>query len=376
MYAMLGLLLVTATWCFVRGWRTGKIAYWIAFGVLAGLAMYTQQLAAFYLAPLGLIPLLARRRDQLAHMMLGAGIAVIIYLPWLVNLPGQFGKLGTYWITKERAQPIVTLWSFIFAELPVTSAIILIVSMLTLVLLTVFLLYRAWDTFRYHRPDRNPLALLLYLTLVPMLLMWLLSQWRPVYLTRALLPSALMAYIALAWLMTRARLPRPLIGFIAIPWTITILLGLYAHYTWNTFPRPPFDKVDRSIAADWQPGDRIVHANKITMLPMVYYNRQLAQSYIRDIPGSGEDTLAYPTQQALGLLANDCAAAAAKGSPRVWFVIFREQIEQQNGQSTEQVWLDTHYHRESLQPFNDLLVYLYDQPDEVAKHGSCMENSS
>src|SRR5258708_13889318 len=197
-------------------------------------------------------------------MTLGVGIATIIYLPWLINLPGQFGKVGRLVMTRDRVQPIVTLWALIFAELPVTSAIILIVSMLTLALLTVFLLYRAWDTFRYHRPDRNPLALLLYLTLVPMLLMWLLSQWRPVYLTRALLPSALMAYIALAWLMTRARLPRPLIGFIAIPWTITILLALYARYTWTTFPRPPFDAVDRSLVSGWQAGSRIVPANKIT----------------------------------------------------------------------------------------------------------------
>src|ERR1044071_9403088 len=53
MYALLGLLLVSVTWCFVRGWRTNKIGYWIAFGVLASLAMYTQQLAAFYLAALG-----------------------------------------------------------------------------------------------------------------------------------------------------------------------------------------------------------------------------------------------------------------------------------------------------------------------------------
>jgi hypothetical protein len=247
--------------------------------------------------------------------------------------------------------------------------------MLTLTLLFLFLIYCAWDTFRRHRPDSKSLAFVLYLTIAPMVLMWLVSQWRPVYLTRALLPSALMLYIALAWLVTRVRLPRLLVVIIAIPWALTILLGLYTHYTWNTFPRPPFDSADQFIASHWQNGDRVVYANKITMLPMVYYNRQLAQAYIRDTPGSGEDTLAYPTQQSLGLIADECAAAAAKASPRVWFVIFSEQIHQQNGQSPELAWFDVHYHRESLQPFNDLLVYLYDQPDALALHRVCQEQS-
>src|SRR5258708_17561288 len=64
MYALLGLLLIAATWCFVRGWRTRRLGYWIAFGVLAGLAMYAQQLAAFYLVALGVVPLLAPPNPQ------------------------------------------------------------------------------------------------------------------------------------------------------------------------------------------------------------------------------------------------------------------------------------------------------------------------
>ncbi|HEX2907483.1 MAG TPA: glycosyltransferase family 39 protein, partial [Phototrophicaceae bacterium] len=80
MYALLGLLLVAATWCVVRGSRLGQLyqsspdetekgfsvwwqqwGWWLAFGVLVALAMYTQQLAAFYLVALGLVPILARR---------------------------------------------------------------------------------------------------------------------------------------------------------------------------------------------------------------------------------------------------------------------------------------------------------------------------
>ncbi len=372
MYALLGLLLVAATWCFVRGWRTGAARYWVAFGVLSGLAMYAQQLAAFYLMALGLIPFLARRRDMLVRTMLAAGLALLLYLPWLVNLPSQLGKVGNYWIPAPTAlQPLITVWSFIFADMETRSAPAVIMSLLTLVLLLVFLVYRALHTLCRSGPDRAPLAFALWLAAVPLALMWLVSQWRPVYLTRALLPSGLMLYVALAWLLTRARLPGPIVVVIVIPWAATIGLGLYALYTWNTFPRPPFEAADQAIAAQRTDGDQIVHANKLTMLPMVYYDRVLPQSYVRDVPGSGEDTLARPTQEVLNLLADDCVAAAAKGSARIWFVIFQRQIDEMQGHPPDLQWLNTHYHRQNILYFSDLLVYLYDQPDPVARNARC-----
>jgi hypothetical protein len=110
---------------------------------------------------------------------------------------------------------------------------------------------------------------------------------------------------------------------------------------------------------------------------MVYYDRLLtletglAQAYIRDVPGSGEDTLARPTQEVLGLYADECAASAAQGKPRIWFVIFRQQIAQSGGASPDQQWFEAHYRRSRDLQFNDLLVFVYDQPDEIARQGRC-----
>jgi hypothetical protein len=223
------------------------------------------------------------------------------------------------------------------------------------------------------------LVFALWLVAVPIGLMWLVSQWRPVYLTRALLPSGLMFYVALAWLLTRARLPRPMLAIVGLPWLVTIGLGLYTHYTWQTFPRPRFNSALAYITAQAQDGDQVVHANKITMLPMVYYARfeshPISQRYIRDVPGSGEDTLARPTQEVLNLLADDCLAVAAKGSARVWFVIFQRQIDQAQGAVPDIKWLDAHYRRVSIQPFNDLLVYSYEGPDETARQAQCKPNN-
>jgi uncharacterized membrane protein len=372
MYSLLGLLLIGATWCFVRGWRIGSARYWVAFGALAGLSMYTQQLAAFYLLAPGLLPFLARRRDRVGPVLLSALLALLIYLPWLVNLPSQLRKVGAYWIPRPApGELLLTLWKYTYADLEVHAPLIALLSLTTIGVLLVFLIYRAQAALRYQNRTSASLALALWLAGGPIVLMWLVSQWRPVYLARALLPSGLMFYVVLAWLFTRARLPRLVLAVPLSLWLCTVAAGLYGLYTWETFPRPPFDAADQAIAGRWQPGDRVVHANKITMLPMVYYNRALAQFYVRDIPGSAEDTLARPTQEALQLLADECIAAAAKGSARIWFAIFQEQIAQQGGQSPELNWMNTHYRAVGSETFNDLLIYRFEQPDDVARRAEC-----
>ena len=65
--------------------------------------------------------------------------------------------------------------------------------------------------------------------------------------------------------------------------------------------------------AHHQPGDVIVHSNKLTFLPTHYYDRSLPQDFVADEPGSPSDTLAYPTQQALGLFATSDIATATLG---------------------------------------------------------------
>jgi 4-amino-4-deoxy-L-arabinose transferase-like glycosyltransferase len=124
MYALLTLFLVAATWCYVRAWRGRGRSWWIGFGLLAALAMYTQQLAAFYLAGLGLTPILARRWRLLLPTGLAAGLAGLLYLPWLVNLPGQLDKLQAYyWVPRPSlARPLLTLRSFSVVALDLLAA--------------------------------------------------------------------------------------------------------------------------------------------------------------------------------------------------------------------------------------------------------------
>ncbi len=384
MYALMALVLTLATWVYWRAWQRDRGGYWIAFGVLAGVSMYVQQLAALVLIALALLPFVLRDRRRILRTGGAALLAVVIYLPWLRHLPDQLGKLRQYWVDKPN---ILHLWlalrSFVSVNLDFAPGWWLPTFLLAAIL-TVFLLYRGAAVLRALRlPDgeKRPVLWVLWLAFVPMALMWIVSHlFQPVFLPRALLPSAVIFYIALAWLFTRAQIPRAIVAVLAAACGVVAVFGLVTHYTWDTFPTPPFDQAVEYLAEQYEPGDAIVHGNKITLLPSVYYDRDLPQRYVRDIPGSGSDTLARPTQETFGLLADDCPAAAAGGALRVWYVAF-EQFEDEMIELAEDdpanalydtlAWLRTHYTERDVRALNDLRVYLFVGPDAEAREAAC-----
>jgi hypothetical protein len=337
--------------------------------VLAGLGMYTQQLAAFYLVALGLVPLIARRKDQMIRLGIGVVIALVVYLPWLVNLPGQLEKVRSYyWLAPPNiAKPLGTMYSFLVVNLDIPASF-LTIGLLGALFLTLFLTVQVILYLRRRvHPDRKPLLFVLWLAAFPVALMWVISQVQPVYLERALLPSALMLYIALGWFFTRSGLPRPIAGVIAAIGLVMVGIGLYHQYTIATFPNSPFQTAAGYIRENWQDGDVIVHQNKLSALPTVYYARDLTQRYIGDRPGSSEDTLALPTQQSLGLLADACVQSAGRDAQRIWWVMFDFVGAQYEGSDRPELrqsldWLDEHYSASGVQHFNDLEVTLYTDP--------------
>lgn len=368
MYSLLALVLLLATWAFVRGWRSGSWRWWLSFGVFAALGMYAQQLAAFYLVALGLAPLPARNRRAILGTALGAAVALVLYLPWLVQLPGQWSKVGAYyWVaTPSAARFLLTLRTFFAGAVELAGPGALLALGLAL-LLTLFLGLQAALALRSRRRrDRHALAFTLWLAIAPSVLTWLVSQVRPVYLERALLPSALLLYLALAWLFTRGGLPRFLAVMLGVAGVALAVIGLQAVYTWDRFPNSAFRQAAAMIEREWQAGDRVLHQSKLSALPMMVYAPKLDQDYVGDRPGGPEDTLALPTRQVLGLHPLDCLQAAG-GVPRLWLVTFDTLEAQSRGAGRDDVlagldWLRAHYAQADDRRLGDLKITLYTGP--------------
>jgi mannosyltransferase len=381
MYSLLGLLLMTATWCFVRGWRSEKIGWWVSFGLLSGLAMYTQQLAAFYLLALGLVPIITMRWNKLIYVIGGALLALMLYLPWLINLPSQLSKIqAQYWVVRPGiAEFLRTTFAFLVVNIDIPRSFF-IPALIGAVILALFLAVQVFLYLRRPRArqtDRKPLTFALWLVVIPVMLMWLVSQVQPVYIERALIPSALMLYLVLGWFFTRSGVPRPILAIIGVIGLGLASVGLYHQYTWSTFPNSPFREAATYIRSNFQRGDVVIHEDKISALPMIYYDRALPQRYLADPLGSPEDTLALPTQQALGLVADNCVQIPSRGKQRVWFVEFaftRDQYERAGrlNEYTRSVdWLDTHFARKEKHSFNDLDIILYSEPDDAVRNAVC-----
>lgn len=375
MYALLTLLLMVATWSYHRAWekptlRAGWL-WWLVFAIYAALAMYTQQVAAFYLAALGLTPLLARRWDKLFPTALAAGIAFLLYLPWFINLPGQLDKLQ--WITRPTlARPLLTMRSFIVVALDIPPQWGLPTLLVSIVLVIFLLLQVAIRWRRMRRAERDAIGWLLWLSLGSLVLLWVASQILiPVYVDKALLTQGVILYGALAWLIIRGGIPRPILLLLVAAWAIVMGVGYVYQVTWHTFPYSPFDQAASWLEENAKPDDAIVHSTKLTALPMIYYSPELEQAYLADRPGSAEDTLARPTQEVLGVLASPCSAAAANQAEQVWLVLLEREEEEYlaaTGNEHPQLsWLRQNYAEEqaALQ-FADLLIIPFAQPTDYA----------
>lgn len=363
MYALLALALVGATLGMWHGWRRQARWGWWLFALGAAVAQYAHTLAAVFLLPLALSPLWTGDRRAMKNTFLAAGGAVLLYFPWLVHLPAQIARVQrAYWVPKPSlVRPLTTLLAFV-AGLPVLPQHLpwALFAVLSLTVLAGRATWRAWRTG--HAEVRRA-AWLGYLAGAPTLLLWALSQYRPVYLERILLPAGVMFLLWMAWALARAPLPSFMRRMAGGALLAVFALGWYTHLNYQGFPYGPYADLAHSLQSRWQPGDAIVHSNKLSFFPMVVYEPQLPQTYLADPPGSGSDTLARPTQEVLGYPSTADLETATRGAQRVWFVIFRRASEEyrQQGITTHPhlAWLKAHYALQAREDWGSLEVYLF-----------------
>jgi mannosyltransferase len=388
MYSLLALLLMGATWCYIRGSNTlltspefrGGIdtpknekrnlwLWWIIFGVLAGLAMHTQYLAAFYLMALGLVPLIRRDWRTFGRVTVGATIAIIIFLPFLISLPAQLSSLNAnYWINRPTlAQPLISLGIFMGGYHEFSPSVALIVYGGVLFVVLWLLLQIAFYLRRPRRKsasDSANILLVLWLFIAPIVFMWLFSQFVPVYLERALIASMLMLCLLLAWMFTRAGMPRLIQGLTVVIIAVIFIIGDWAQYRVNSFPYAPVNAAMDTIHDNLEVGDVVIHMNKLTVLSAQFYAPDVPQRFLADREGSPEDTLDPSTQDVLDIRESDCIQQAADSANRVWFITL-ERAEQEYaaaGRIDLQDafnWLDAHFTADEPLHFNDLNVYLF-----------------
>ena len=372
MYGLLGFAAMGAALFFVRAWTGGRWLDWLAFGVFGAMTLYAHNLgfALIFGLDLGVLWVWVRARGRrwrtLRPLLLSHLLMLLLFAPWLAILPSQLGKIQqAYWVSRPDLTSLLQtflIFHFGYDNQSLPSWLLppaLFFSLLIPAFIALILIRT-----RALRHAALAWPLLLLLAIAPPTLVFVLSQIRPVYIVRALLPSALAYYVLAAGAIGARTVPRPIRWGLLLVALVIATASLVNHYSYAQFPRSPFDEATAYLRAHHQPGDAIVHSNKLTYLPAHYYDRTLPQMFIGDEPGSPSDTLAYATQQALGLFATPDLETAVEGHDRVWLIIFRRAVDEYldlgYADHPHRAWLEQHCVRRSVTSFNDLEAYAYD----------------
>lgn len=368
MYALLGLGAVTAAWGLLRALeetpgRAKCRRWWALYVVGAVVTLYAHSLGAFVLLAFHLLSVVRRPwRRRLPALLLADLAALAVFSPWLIGvLPGQVDFVGRgYWIASPGMAEVVRA-----AMLPVLTFYEPVPPWLLVPGLFASALVLALVTLRVG-VVRSRAGWFLLLCWVPIVSLLLVSCWRPLYLERALLPSALFYLVAMGWLLVRGRLPRILlVGLIVLLLTVTCG-SLGVHYAYAGFPRPPFQATVAYLRAQVEPGDAVVHTNKLTFFPMHVYDPDLPGVFLADASGSPQDTLSYPTQEMLGIYATPTLAQAVGDARRVWLVYFPREVDEVRalgGEVPDLPGLSGRFVRVDERGFGDLMVALYRRED-------------
>jgi len=365
MYALLALLLICATLAYHQAIMHGRRSAWIAFILLAAAAQYTHNLACLYLAALALTPIVLRKPRLLLPTAAAGLVALALYTPWIPRLWGMLEGVATgYWIRQPGVSEVLrTLLTFV-TGLPLQTWALPIALFISLL---VFLLM-AWALGVALRTPERPFGApwFAWLALIPPAVMLLASIWWPIYLDRALLPSATAFVLLASWAVEGQWLPPRLRWTGRLAMLAGFALGLTGWFTHSGFPYAPFEDIDAYLRTHASPSEVVLHSNKITALPAAYAGPDVDHHYLADPAWSVSDTLSNGTQAALGMPADPDTAAAVGQAPGVWFVYFRREAQDYQALGIDQIpalaWLDTRFSLDSTQSFGDVDVLHFVRP--------------
>ena len=318
MYALVGLLTTCSVYCMLellrgRGWPA-----WVGYVLSASLSLYTHYYALFIVLFQNLfmvcLCLASPRRRRTLGKWIAAGLAVALcFAPWLPVLVRQVSQGGGGWVSRSIGVPSI--------EVLVHTAITYTVGMTRewyppLARRGAYLLFGACGALallavRKREPSHSRLAgvqAILFVVawlVVPLGTAWALSQWKPMYAVRYLIPF-LPAYLLLV-----AR------GAMAVRWSlvrgglVTVLVlaqaaGVFLNV--REVQNPDWRGVTAHIVERAEPGDVVMFSPGWNVKPFDYYSQGAVEVY-------GNTPVPLPEEGLAGVLAEPLA-----DHRRLWLV--------------------------------------------------------
>ena len=276
------------------------------------------------------------------------------------SLPGQLEKVArAFWIPPPGPTELVRTAIVFHFHLPLPDLMLGLAGFLSLLLVAItgLELRRRWAR---QEAERASLLVLITLAVAPIVLMFAVSQVRPVYVERGVMVSAAVYYLLLATAL-RWMPVRPLAWGLWAALGVGIVAAHAYQYSYEEFPRSPFHVAARYLTQQVQREDVVLHDNKLSYFPTYFFARDLAQGYLADAPDSPNGTLSPRTSEVLGLHPTS-HGEAVRGHRRLWLVVFQGALDEAAAADVPlpgKRWLDERYRGELQASIGDLRIYLY-----------------
>jgi hypothetical protein len=178
------------------------------------------------------------------------------------------------------------------------------------------------------------LTLLLFSFWGPLLLTFIISQWRAVYLERALMVAAPALYLLLSWGAVRTKERYVNLAVLLL----VALFAINALHNWyfdSHFGKPPFHTVAQYLQAKTEPGEFVLHTSDGAFLVFLHYASDY-NNYL--LEGDPRPHLPLETYRLFG---GETIAKEELSAQRFWLVIALDNsIEFQKNLGG---WFDGHY---------------------------------
>lgn len=282
MYALVTMFTVLAIYGLVRGLQTGRLRYWVFYVLCMTLALYTHYYALFVLffPNIYMVKLwLQGQHGPLIRRWIQAeGAVLALFAPWVPVMLRQTLSGGGGWVERAVGQPSVRqlLSTFVVYTVGVTGTgfprWLLYASCALFGLVLLFGFHSAFAHYRAGKAkDAEALLFIALYLLVPLGVAWAISQLKPLYALRYLLPFLPPYAIAEAYGASQVRQGVLRLGLVGLLLTAPMVsdYALYSHQQ-----NPDWRSVAAYITKVATPGDVVVFDPRWNAKPFDYYAQQ------------------------------------------------------------------------------------------------------
>jgi uncharacterized membrane protein len=340
-----------------RGHPLAEWGNWAAWVLFATLTVYTHALGFLVPLAVGAAALaLNRHRPRFVRRLLFSGMALVLCaMPWAWwVLPAQAERvIRHFWVDRPSLlAPWVTLHMFL-AGYAIPASWIPVSLFVTLSL-------GAIAVYQALRERGPPLLFLLAWFLGPIVGVWVLSLYAPIYLDRLFIASAPALYLLVSWSL--GRMPRGLGYALGAGLLALVFLSLGQYYYGTQFHKPPMRAAAAYVADRVVPGDLVLHTSDGSLLPFAFYEPQLDQAPIAGDPEHQTDGARALSLDILGFEPLEPDQALSRPG-RVWLVVALDHsVEYQKQMSDRLLEARTTAHQTGI---GGIGIYLLAAPREA-----------